>query len=409
MYVGYKHLKLVFKKPLTLPLVILAFPVVVAIRLIRPWLLIRWGRTYSSRIGHFAGNTEQYLCEQDAGINSPRQRHVDFISISRPISNQQLAKMWRRTLHLWPDWLQAAINRANWLIPGGAVHRIGQNTSQDRDVHNLLDRFPPHLIFTAEEEARGVAGLRLMGIPADIPFVCLISRDSAYLDAQSPRDWSYHNHRDSDIQNYVLATEELANRGYFVVRMGAQVREAIKSRHPKVIDYATNGMRSDFMDVYLGAKCAFCISGTAGFEAVPLVFRRPIVFVNVSSLGYIWTSRNQFVVITKRHYSLTKDRELTVKEIFSFGSGFSLASSEYESKGIQLIENTPEEIRDAVIELVERLSGTWQPQEDDEALQGKFWEIFPADAKTAEGEPLHGEIRSHFGAEFLRNNRDWLQ
>jgi len=103
------------------------------------------------------------------------------------------------------------------------------------------------------------------------------------------------------------------------------------------------------------------------------------------------------------------NRELTLREIFDCGAGFCASSSEYEAKGIQLIENTPEEIRDLAVEMVERLSGTWRPQEVDEDLQCKFWEVFPTDAKTADGQPLHGEIRSRFGADSLRNNQDWLQ
>ena len=101
---------------------------------------------------------------------------------------------------------------------------------------------------------------------------------------------------------------------------------------------------------------------------------------------------------------------LTLREIFDGGVGFSYASSEYEAHGIKLIENTPEEIRDVVIEIVKILSGTWQPHEDDETLQNRFWEIYPCEAvNVSNGRPLHGEIRSRFGAQFLRDNRDWLR
>jgi hypothetical protein len=87
-----------------------------------------------------------------------------------------------------------------------------------------------------------------------------------------------------------------------------------------------------------------------------------------------------------------------------------MRASDYESRDIKLIENTPEEIRDVVIEMVERLSGTWQPKEDDEALQRRFWEMYPTDAVDPyQGGPLHGEIRARFGAAFLRNNRGWLE
>jgi putative glycosyltransferase (TIGR04372 family) len=387
-----------------LPLCISAIPVVLVIRLIRPWLLIRWNGMHSN-IGHFAANTELYLCERDAGINSPEQTYVDiFYYAHRKVYNKQLEIMWKRILRIWPSWIWGSIALTNRLIPGGRAHEIGHNTQHDRDVHNLLDDFPAHLQFTPVEEARGIAGLRAMGIPIGAPFVCLIVRDSAF------HNFAFDSYRDSNIHNYVLAAEELANRGYFVVRMGSKVHSAINSIHPKVIDYATNGTRSDFMDIYLGAKCAFCVSTATGWDAVPLIFRRPIVYVNMSPAGYFQTFRDVFLGIFKHHLDLTSNRKLSLVEIFSRGAGFCVVTPDYESKGVYLIENTPEEIRDVVIEMVERLRGTWQPQKDDEALQRRFWEIFPTDAVDAyQGRPLHAEIRARFGAVFLRNNRSWLE
>ena len=393
-----------------LPLYVFAVPVVIAIRMIRPWFLVRCGYLMSTRMGHFAGNTELYLCERDAGINLPAQRHVDLFYMVKPICNQQLATMWKRVLHVWPGWVLSPIDRVNCRIPGGAVHAIGHNTRHDRDVHNLLDRFPAHLAFTAEEEAQGQAGLRAMGIPSGSPFVCLLVRDSAYLDAHLPSSWGYHNYRNSDVQRYVLAAEELASRGYFVIRMGAKVREPIKTVHPKVIDYAANGMRNDFMDIYLGAKCEFCISTGSGWDAIPEMCRRPIVYVNFVPFGYVHTYRSECVSLPKHHVVRKEGRKLTLREIFSCGIGFSLHADDYESKGIQLTENTPDEIRDVAIEMAERRIGTWQVREDDEELQRRFWEIFRTDAvETHCGRPLHGEIRARMGAAFLRNNRDWLQ
>lgn len=408
-----RKLNLALRISLKLPLFVLAVPAVIVMRLIRPWFLIRLGDMVSSRIGHFAGNTELYLCERDAGINVPNKRYVDLFYMSyRPICNEQLAIMWKRVLRVWPSWILSPISIVNRLIPGGAVHEIGDNSKHDRDVHNLWDRFPPHLVFTPEEDARGAAGLSAMGIPQGTQFVCLIVRDSAYLDAHLPSsDWSYHNYRDCDIQNFILAAEELADRGFFVIRMGAKVRTAMKTNHPNVIDYASNGMRSDFMDIYLGAKCEFCISVSTGFDAVPLIFRRPIVYVNHVPLSYLITFRTQVLAITKHHWAAAENRELVLSEIFNCGVWCCVRTSDYTSKGVELIENIPEEIRDVVIEMVERLNGTWQPHNDDEALQRRFWDIYPTGAGDVyhKGRPLHGEIRSRFGAHFLRNNRDWLR
>ena len=299
------------------------------------------------------------------------------------------------------------------MLPGESISECGESTQGDRYVHNLLDRLPPHLEFTQEEEARGQAGLLAMGIPRGKPFVCLNVRDRAYQDvAFENREyaWGHSDYRDGDIQNCVLAAEALADRGYVVIRMGAIVREAMKTSHPGVIDYATNGMRSDFMDIYLGAKCEFCVSTGSGFDSVPMIFRRPVAFVNFMPLGELNSYSAKFLGITKHYHLATGNRELTLAEIFSRRVGFLYLTSEYQTNGIRLVENTPEEIRDLALEMAERLEGSWRPQEEDEVLQKRFWEIFPKTAPGVDrGRPWHGEIRARFGAAFLRANRSWLE
>jgi putative glycosyltransferase (TIGR04372 family) len=341
------------------------------------------------------------------GINIPNQRHIDiFYMAYEPICNQQLAIMWKRVIRIAPAWLLAPIDKFNRIIPGGYLHEIGNNSQSDRDIHNLMERLGPHLEFTTQEERHGEACLRAMGIPVNQLFICLNIRDSAYL---SGPGWDYHNYRDSKVENYVLTAEALAERGFFVIRMGAKVHSPMNSTNPKVIDYATNGMRSDFMDIYLGAKCHFAISTQSGWDCVPYIFRKPICYVNALPIGYFMTFQKKVLYITKRHKLKTSQKELSLTEIFNFGVGYSLNSSEYESKGIELVENSPEEILDVAIEMLERLNGSWYSHPDEDSLQRRFWQIFPIDAVDAfEGKPLHGKVNSRFGSKFLLENREWL-
>ena len=77
-----------------------------------------------------------------------------------------------------------------------------------------------------------------------------------------------------------MAAEELAKRGYYVFRMGVNVLKPLKSSNSKVIDYANLQIRSDFMDIYLAAKCSFCVSTFAGFDEICHDFRKPLVYTN---------------------------------------------------------------------------------------------------------------------------------
>ncbi len=40
-------------------------------------------------------------------------------------------------------------------------------------------------------------------------------------------EWSYHDYRNSNIKNYFFAAENLARRGYYVLRMGSSNKEII--------------------------------------------------------------------------------------------------------------------------------------------------------------------------------------
>ena len=98
---------------LQIPIYLLSIPLIIILRLIKSWYLIRWGELISSRIGHFCVNTELYCCECDVGINSPSQKYLDLFYLKKYVCNKQLEKMWRRSLIVFPAWLLRPLSRVN--------------------------------------------------------------------------------------------------------------------------------------------------------------------------------------------------------------------------------------------------------------------------------------------------------
>ncbi|EMN96772.1 glycosyltransferase, TIGR04372 family [Leptospira interrogans serovar Medanensis str. UT053] len=245
--------------------------------------------------------------------------------------------------------------------------------------------------------------LEKMGITAGAKFVTILARDSVYTREKEPdRDWSYHDYRNTDVNSYVKAAQFLVNAGYFVIRMGSKVKDKFEFQNKNVIDYATNGTRSDFMDIYLGAKCEFCITMGSGWDSIPFIFRKPIVYVNLVPIGYIYSYSTRYITISKKYFSIPDNRELTLKEIVSRNLHNFFESSQYINNGIKLIENTPEEIYDVVIEMFQRLNGNWESQPEDDQLQKIFWMRIP------KGDKVHGEFKGRYGAAYLRKNVWWL-
>jgi putative glycosyltransferase (TIGR04372 family) len=310
--------------------------------------------------------------------------------------------MWGRHPDLRINKFAWLLYSANKLLPNSERYEI-ENTGTI-DSKDLVIKSKVHLQFTHDEIKEAQTDLRKMGIPpADSAYIGLIARDSGYLKTVFPeRNWDYHNYRDSNIDNYVLAAEELAARGHYVLRMGAAVENPFKTNNPKIIDYAMNGYRTDLLDIYIAANCYFFISTGTGMDEIPVLFRRPVVRVNHMPIEWIRGWLPNEITIFKKHWLKDKKRFMTVREIIESGAGKWTYAELFEEHGIELIENTPEEIRDVITEMENRLKGVWETTEEDEELQKRFWSFF----KPGELNPV---FRSRIGAEFLRQNKEMLE
>lgn len=372
-----------------------AFLCVGLIRLIWRWKIVRIGDLWSTRIGHLVGNTECYLCEKDAGLHNG---FLDLWYSQSNSANKTIEKKYRSQLNMIPTWLGDLTVRVNRLFVGWERHEV-RSTQFDRDVHNLWEKHSPHIEFTVSEEKKGKRLLRKLGIPDGAKWVCLIVRDGAYLKAVAPgQDFSYHDYRDSDIHNYVPTVLELVRRGYYVIRMGHHVDKPLRVKHSRVIDYAWDGHRTEFGDLYLGAKCAFCIGSCTGFVSIPQVFRRPICFVNHVPLEYSPTFYEHGLMIFKHH---EKDgKRMSFREIFDSGAGQFTFRQQFEKAGITLVENTSQEIYSAVMEMEDILI---QHPRRARFLQHNFWNEFSLRAVDQyNGKPLHGKARVRIGKDFLK-------
>jgi putative glycosyltransferase (TIGR04372 family) len=264
-----------------------------------------------------------------------------------------------------------------------------------------VEHVPPQLTFTREEEAKGKQLLAKMGIPPGAPFVCFHVRDRSYLDHahryRSRDEWAYQDYRDCDIHNFMPAVEYLASLGVYVIRMGYMVEKRLEGDEPRVIDYASD-YRTDFGDIYLSAKCKFFICSDGGMSSIPWIFNVPVAYTNgvppVAAAGW----RKVDVFITKKLWLRNEKRFITYDEILKRGIDKWFRSEKYRQAGIDIVENTQEEILDAVKELNARLDGAWESRAEDEELLRDYWALFPI------GHRNYGN-HSRLGSEFLRQNQ----
>ena len=374
------------------------------IRLMRPWLLVRFGMLESSGIGHFTLSVEIFLREIECGLHNPGQKFVDIWFVQKIVCNRVLLDKWSRILTIWPRAIAQPISLLNQLIPGGRLHNIPYRYVNDRstpwqlsDIHNVLGSTRPLLTFSREEDSQGFSALKSMGIEKNDSIICFTARDVAFHSERHLR-W---DHRNSSVHTIAQVMNELTLRGYKAVRMGAKVTERLRSTNPSIIDYSTNGMRTELLDLFLISRCRFMVGTGAGLDVVAPTFRRPLVSVNVAEFGNMDWHGNYLIFIPKRFWSNVEKRFLTFAEIFRLGAHLFSMTWQYRREGIEWVDNDVDEIRAVVLEMEQRLSGSWVSNPEDEELQSRFRSIWPL---RQNGRPLQARI----GADFLRQHPEVL-
>ena len=379
----------------------LVFVLCIIIHLIKPILFIRFGSLHCEKIGPFSGHPVLNICEQEHGIQPGKTFNIYCQGVSSYVCNNQLLAMWKRVLRVYPG------SRYFWRVMSmfsfGKDHTI-QPTNDGHDVHGLLEKSDVQLKFLPEEIDQAKQEMKRMGIGEEDEYVLMINRGQRYLEEALPgeMDYSYHTYRNWSIEDLMPMAEELTSKGYFAIRMGHLVSDIMKTDNPRIIEYDHKGFRTELLDIYLGANCRYIVGADTGYCAVPsYLFRRPMVLVNFSNVAVIPVWLQNWLIIPKKYWLKTEKRFMKIKEVMESGLGKSCFTEEFEKRGIEVINNTPEEILEVVEEMEERLDGIWQDNEGDSELQRQFWSHY-------EKSDLHGVINSRIGTKFLRQNKDLL-
>ena len=376
-------------------------------------ILVRFGEINAVSYGALALNPELYLSARERGLTkSGAKIHLDIWCFSSRPCNHQLAKMVARKLFIFPFSIVRPFivldrffkQSDDFCIPNPIHLDIFKSWLKE----DVLVATRTHLSFTAAEENSAIAEMNAIGIGVNSEYVCFGGRDSAYLPSvmaqafpYTTRDFSYHDYRNMEINNVVPAMEALAAKGIVSVRMGSVVSQKLKTSSPQIIDYASCGVRSELLDIYLPSKCAFFVSTSSGISNPAHAFRRPVAYFNIAPLSTLQHLNVRTVFIPKKYWLITENRFMALQEIFAIGADAFYETRQFYQAGIRLIENSPDEICDLVSEFQKRIAGTWHDNPEDLKLQNAFFSLWPENSRPT---PILYKI----GLNFLKNNIDVL-
>ena len=383
-----------------------AFLILCGFLLAKPFVQFRLYRMVDSRIGHLAANTEIVrLRSLEHNKNTTKKEIIVYCSENWNCSNNALRKLFfRNSFHLRGPlaWIALWMSREV-----RAFRHFGSiaNRNLSVDGTGLLTKQLPLLKFSNEELRKGQDFLA--SCDANSKFVCLHARDSAYLTKTMGQQIHKHDYRDSDIKTYIAAAESLANMGYTVFRMGAIVKEPLVSKHPRVIDYATNSMRTEFLDIFLGAHCAFTISVGSGWDSVPTIFRRSLMFVNQLPVFAPSVATLPIVTYPKILLDDQTGDTLNLKNLIDREIVHRANSQAYKDAGVEIRDLSSEELVEAVTEMAQRVEGTFVETREQKEMQAKLKHILSTHPKL-QPSPNYYPIRAQFASCFLSRYPNFL-
>jgi putative glycosyltransferase (TIGR04372 family) len=215
----------------------------------------------------------------------------------------------------------------------------------------------------------------------------------------SPSDELVHAHRNGSLQAVAPALQEIVRRGGWCIRLGDPTGSPMPQLF-QVIDYARLPVRSERMDVFLCAKARFLLGNSSGISFVSSAFGVPVAFANMiptSALGMLPCD----ISIPKVLHMRGSSREMRFNEVLGGPSGNFRLAKLFEESGIEIAENSPDDILDLVREMLDRLEGTFSETEEDRVLQDRFKSLLRP------GHYGFGAV-SRVGSAFLRKYRHLL-
>jgi putative glycosyltransferase (TIGR04372 family) len=280
------------------------------------------------------------------------------------IANKEFFNYWKAYVsEYFPDDSYAPKNRLieelltenwNWALPDVEKNREYGFLYTHRGMAKIQRRWHAEgrnpLLSISEEHSDILDEFKFScGMKKDDWYVCLHVRSSGFY---GEKDNASQDFRNSPIDDYYLAIEEVVKAGGWVVRMGDKSMPRLRKNfigREKVIDYAHSEERSAALDVAICASCDLFVTTSSGLHTVAHAFGRKVCCVNIPMYaGFPWHPNEIFA--PKLFFSKEEKRILTMREVFSSNLVFADHQHLLLKANVELKNNSADEIAEAVKE-----------------------------------------------------------
>lgn len=278
-----------------------------------------------------------------------------------------------------------------WYFPDGQGLYYGPAAAKIQNRWEAEKR-PPLLSRSAESNEALTLLRRQLGIPDGAWYVCLHVRQSGF-----HGKWNkvWEQARDAKIETYTEAIRAIVARGGYVVRMGDPSMPALPPMN-RVIDYARSDFKAEHADILLLSGARFFAGTNSGLSMVPGIYGVPCVLSNWVPIGIPnWFGPD--LMVPKLLRRKATGAIVPLDEMLGTPLGY-LQNPQDLPEGVEFVENTPQELKLAVDQMMDELDGDASESRDVELEEAYF-------ARAVK----HGSYRgSRIGTAFMREHGERL-
>ena len=328
-------------------------------------------------IGHLMLEPDCYLKEQL--LQHRKLRPTWMVPVRGQPANQAAMRYWSTyfTVINDPFWIKLLRPLAYHPLTRYQTSRYTTATPTAADCYPIGTAWgtrPPLLSITAADEDRGRSALVRFGLTDIDWYVCVHNRESGHANQDPAKEEHLHSHRNMPVNAFVLAIEYIVSQGGTCFRMGDPTMRPAP-QIPGLIDYARSPHRADWLDLYLSANCRFFLGSNSGAMLMATTFCRPVAAVNMSPLTSIPCGIHD--LYTPALYRRASSGHLmTFAEIVDSPTANIRTTVDFAAYDIELVANTPEDIRDLATEQLQRVLGRYVHEEANEKRQDRFQSLF---------------------------------
>ncbi len=373
---------LIFSKLVTffnLLLRIIFFPAnllfVVFIISVQRFILIRLGFCKTKWIGEWVVHTEIYLYLNKDKSN----KRIDIFIKDKYISNRYVFNKYKNKINYFPNLFNDALKIIYFLSLKYKYlekHLIKNFDKLEKNYYQ--SKIDSKLELSKNEIKKGYEILNKNLKQKTYKGIVLFTiRNEFYNNNLYPRtNWSHYQYRNYDFQEFLQSVKFLTSKGYLVLRMGNANPSKIKFDHDLFIDYSFVDWKSDFMDVFLGRECSFCISTGTGSDVFARIFKKPLGIITNPVNDIYCTNSNRTHLFGCVKNKIT-NKYLTLDEIFTSDMSSFEGMQKIIKSNFVLDKNDSNDILNLTREVQMKFENKFFPKESDELLlQEKFWSIF---------------------------------